>query len=160
LNDIRLAAACETSRGNAYSDLPSGDRGENLRRAIACYESALRVYTEPDLPQDWAMTQNNLGIAYSDLPSGDRGENLRRAIASYEAALRVRTERDFPQDWAMTQNNLGNAYSALLSGDRAENLRRAIACYEAAVRGFQVVGAENQIRLVRELLAQIRGDSA
>ena len=45
---------------------------ENRRRAIGCYEAALRVYTEAAFPQDWAMTQNNLGIAYQNLPDGDR----------------------------------------------------------------------------------------
>ena len=58
--------------GTAYGDLPTGDRGENLRRAIACYEAALRVYTEADFPADWAGTQSNLGTAYKDLPTGDR----------------------------------------------------------------------------------------
>ena len=60
-----------------------GNRSLNLRRAIACYEAALRVYTESDFPADWAGTQNNLGIAYSNLPAGDRGENLRLAIDCY-----------------------------------------------------------------------------
>jgi tetratricopeptide (TPR) repeat protein len=86
--------------GNAYSDLPTGDRSENLRRAIACYENALRVYTETEFPYDWAMTQHNLGNAYSKLPTGDRSENLRRAIACYENALRVYTETEFPYEWA------------------------------------------------------------
>jgi tetratricopeptide (TPR) repeat protein len=126
----------QNNLGNAYRDLPTGDRADNLRRAIACYEAALRVYSEGDYPADWAMTQNNLGNAYSDLPTGDRADNLRRAIACYEAALRVRTEGDYPAQWAMTQNNLGAAYSDLPTGDRADNLRRAIACYEAALRVY------------------------
>src|SRR5262249_17936400 len=58
--------------GNAYRGLPTGDRGQNLQRAIACYEAALRVYTQADFPQDWAMTQNNLGTAYSQMPTRDR----------------------------------------------------------------------------------------
>jgi len=111
-----------------------GNRTLNLRRAIACYEAALRVHTEADFPSDWAGTQGNLGNAYNDLPTGDRGENLHHAVACYEAALRVHTEADFPSDWATTQNNLGIAYSHLPTGDRGENLRRAIACYEAALR--------------------------
>ena len=106
----------------------------NLRRAIACYEAALRVYTKADFPSDWAGTQGNLGIAYAKLPTGDRGDNLRRAIACYEAALRVYTESDFPSEWATAQNNLGIAYWGLPTGDRGDNLRRAIACYEAALR--------------------------
>ena len=120
--------------GNIISDLPIGNRGEHLARAIACYEAALHVYTEADCPRDWAMTQNNLGIAYRDLPTGDRGTNLGRAIACYEAALRVYTEADALRDWAMTQNNLGTAYLNLPTGDWGANLGRAIACYEAALR--------------------------
>ncbi|MGA2596621.1 MAG: hypothetical protein ABSH09_06460 [Bryobacteraceae bacterium] len=91
-----------------------GDRAANLGKAIGCYQAALRVRTEADFPQDWAMTQNNLGNAWSDLPTGDRAANLGKAIGCYEAALRVYTEADFPQDWAMTQNNLDIAKSRLL----------------------------------------------
>jgi tetratricopeptide (TPR) repeat protein len=78
----------QNNLGTAYADLPTGDRGVNLQRAIAYYEAALRIRTEQDFPVDWAMTQNNLGIAYQDLPTGDRGVNLHWAIACYEAAIR------------------------------------------------------------------------
>ena len=88
LNDGQLIAGCQNNLGNAYSDLPTGDRGANLQQAIACYQAALRVYTEREFPVDWAMTQNNLGAAYSDLPTGDRGANLQQAISCYEAAIR------------------------------------------------------------------------
>ncbi|MBI4489703.1 MAG: tetratricopeptide repeat protein [Deltaproteobacteria bacterium] len=88
LKDSQLIAGCQNNLGNAYQNLPTGDRGENLKKAIACYEAALRVRTERDFPVDWAMTQNNLGGAYSELPTGDRGENLKKAIACYEAAIR------------------------------------------------------------------------
>ena len=91
-------------------------------RAIAFYESALRVYTEADFPSDWAATQDALGTAYVDLPTGDRSENLRRAISFYESVPRVYTEAGFPEDWARIQHNLGIAYSRLPTGDRGENL--------------------------------------
>ena len=61
----------QNNLGDAYSDLPSGDRSENLRRAIACYEAALRVYTEADYPADWAEIQNDCGLVFEalgDLP--------------------------------------------------------------------------------------------
>jgi tetratricopeptide (TPR) repeat protein len=130
---MREEAAALVSLGVELASATLGNRSINLRRAIACYEAALRVYTESDLPAEWAMTRNNLGIACSNLPTGDRGENLRRAIACYEAALRVYTQSGFPVAWATTQNNLGNAYRNLPTGDKGENLRRAIACYEAAL---------------------------
>nr|WP_232731833.1 hypothetical protein [Oscillatoria sp. PCC 10802] len=39
----------------------TGDRAENLERAIAAYQAALQVRTREAFPQNWAMTQNNLG---------------------------------------------------------------------------------------------------
>jgi hypothetical protein len=57
----------QNNLGNAYLYLPTGDRGENLRRAIACFEAALRVRTEVDFPQDWATTQFNLGLALREV---------------------------------------------------------------------------------------------
>ena len=52
----------------------------NVQQAISCYEAALRVHTERDFPQDWALAQTNLGIAWLDLPTGDRAANLRQSI--------------------------------------------------------------------------------
>ncbi|MCE5217841.1 tetratricopeptide repeat protein [bacterium] len=107
---------------------------ETLQRVIACYEAALRVYTEEAFPTDWARTQHNLGLACWELPTGDRARNLQRAIACYEAALRVYTEEAFPTDWAMTQNSLAIAYWDLPTGDRPRNLQRAIDGFQAALR--------------------------
>jgi tetratricopeptide (TPR) repeat protein len=122
--------------GNELQDASLGSRSLNIGRAIACYEAALRVYTEKEFPQNWAVVQDDLGIAWSSMPTGDLAGNVGRAIACYEAALRVRAEKEFPQDWARTQNNLGAAWSTMPTGDRGESLGRAIACYEAALRMY------------------------
>jgi tetratricopeptide (TPR) repeat protein len=99
--------------GNSWANQRPGDRSANLRRAIECYNAALRVRTERDYPREWAMTQNNLGNAWANLPTGDRDANLRRAIECYEAALRVRTKRDYPQEHAQTTANLRSAREAV-----------------------------------------------
>ncbi len=127
-------AVVQNDLGNAYVELPTGDRSANLQKAIAAYEAALRVYTEKEFPAGWAMTQNSIGVAYFRLPTGNRAENLQKSIVAYQAALRVYTEKDFPLDWAKTQNNLGTAYSELDSGEPHENLQKAINAYEAALR--------------------------
>ena len=49
--------------GNAYANLPEGNRGTNLRRAITCYGATLRVFTKDSSPATWAITQINLGNA-------------------------------------------------------------------------------------------------
>ena len=84
-----------------------------LAEAVAAYRQALEVYTRETLPQQWAMTQNNLGIALRDQgirTGGERGTQLlAEAVAAYRQALEVYTRETLPQDWAMTQNNLGIA---------------------------------------------------
>src|SRR5207248_1464720 len=102
-----LWAALLVERGNASSDLPTGDRAAVHQRAIAHYSEALRFYTPEAAPLDYALTQNNLGSAYRELPTGDRAANLQRAIAHYSEALRFYTPEAAPLQYAAIQNNLG-----------------------------------------------------
>lgn len=101
----------------ALLDFGTGGHGArrraNLRRALAYYGAAVRVYAEENFPQEWAHTQSNLGIAWGSLPAGDRAANLRHAFACFEAALRVYTEQDFPQEFKNTTHNLRRAREAL-----------------------------------------------
>lgn len=129
-------AITRNNLGNAWADLPTGDRGENLRKAIECYEAALTVLTKQAHPVDWAMTQNNLGVAWQNLPTGDSGENLRAAIECYEAALTVRTKQAHPVAWAGTQQNLAIALTHLAQerlDEKCKLLKKAIACGKGAL---------------------------
>jgi len=75
--------------GNENSQASLGNRSENLQRAIACYTDALRVRTEADFPQDWAMTQYNLGTAYLDRWRLQANRfDLEPALSCFEAAER------------------------------------------------------------------------
>jgi tetratricopeptide (TPR) repeat protein len=142
----------QNNLGAAWWDLPLGDRGENLREAIACYQRALEVYTSEAYPRDSAMTQNNLGLVWADLPVGDREENLRHAIACYERTLEVHTREAYPRDWATTQHNLGNAWADLPGGAREENLRQAIACYQRALEVYTLEADPREWRLTQNNL--------
>lgn len=53
----REVARAHVLMGMVLSGLAGGNRAENLSKAIACYEAALRVYTEEDFPEQWAMTR-------------------------------------------------------------------------------------------------------
>jgi len=71
-----------------------GEEGNRrLAEAVAAYEAALRVYTEKDMPAQWATTQNNLGNALRVLGERLGGEagakRLAEAVAAFEAGLRV-----------------------------------------------------------------------
>jgi CHAT domain-containing protein len=53
----------------AYSDLPTGDRGENLKKAIICYESAIRIREQMKLYKDLKDSWYNLTLLYSETMS-------------------------------------------------------------------------------------------
>ena len=78
---LEFKAAVLNDLGNAYSDLPTGDRGAHLQRAIACYQQALTVYTAEAAPDDHRRTQRNLARLYL-------GEELwGQAITALQGAL-------------------------------------------------------------------------
>jgi|GEM_PF-4129089 len=102
-------AMTQNNLGNAWQIMPTGDRGENLQRAIKAYKAALTVYTKVAHPVDWAMTQNNLAVALAaiaELDGQDRCGLLRRAIAAGKGALTIRTAKAMPHDHASTSRNL------------------------------------------------------
>ncbi|MBG1259772.1 tetratricopeptide repeat protein, partial [Nostoc sp. BAE] len=153
------------SFSSLIQQFPLGSKASNMEIAITGYEVALTVYTREALPQDWAVTQNNLAAAYSDRIKGDRADNIEIAIAAYTAALTVYTREALPQDWAMTQNNLANAYSERIKGDRADNIENAIAAYTAAltVRTREALPqdwAMTQNNLANAYRERIKGDRA
>ena len=107
-----------------------------MEAAIHCYEAALQIRTRQTVPQDWAMTENNLGVAYSNRILGERAENLQAAIRCYLAALEVRTRQAFPQDHITTQFNLGLAYQY------ARQFPNAYTAFAAAIDSVELLGGE------------------
>lgn len=119
--------------GNAYRQVPTGDRTANLALAIARLQEALRFRTPERSPSQYANTQNSLGSAYAELPKGNRDAQLRQAIACFEEALRFWSPDAEPLRYALAQHNRGDAYRVLTTGDRTDNLKRAIDCFEEAL---------------------------
>jgi tetratricopeptide (TPR) repeat protein len=117
-------AATQNNLGIACSDLPTGDRGENLRKAIAAYESALTVRTKQATPADWAATQFNLALIFRDVakqPGVDPRVWFTRAIAAGKAALLVYEASSYPEDHANTAKlltSLRSAYESLSGADK------------------------------------------
>lgn len=128
-------ANIQNNLGALFCELPTGDKGKNLQKAIKCFEDALRFRTRKDRPVDFAVTQGNLGIAYCNLPCEDNEANLRKGIQCFKNALRVYTETDFPEDYALVQHNSGKAFYRLSASDR-KKLEKAIQCFENALKIF------------------------
>jgi hypothetical protein len=69
--------------GSAVCGLPTQQIHTHLTVAVTAYRQALEVWTRTDLPQGWAMTQNNLAkvlVILQDWPN---------AVISYVNVLRV-----------------------------------------------------------------------
>ena len=113
-----------------------------LRESVTAYRTALTVRTKEQLPQDWAMIQNNLGATLGDQgirTDGVAGTRLlAEAVQAHRDALIVYTKEQLPQDWAMTQNNLGNVLwdqGTRTDGEAGKELiRQAITAYELALQ--------------------------
>jgi len=58
-----LWAALHDALATSLAQSPSGERAENMERAIEHYGMAMQVRTRQTCPTQWATTQNNLGNA-------------------------------------------------------------------------------------------------
>lgn len=119
--------------GIGYRNLPTGDAGANLTKAIECFEEALKLRSPERAPDEYGPVLNNLGNAYRNLLVGDRTENLSRAIRCFEEAIRLASPQANPRAYGTRQLNLGTAYADLPTGDQDTNLNKAITCYEKAI---------------------------
>ncbi len=124
--------------GNLMQEFPLGSPRSNQLIAIEAYTNAMQIYTEDELPQDYAMTSTNLGIAYTKLApfSENPTQLIENAIEAYTSALRIYTEDELPQGWSTTNHNLGAAYSklALFSVNPKQLIEKAIEAYTNALR--------------------------
>jgi tetratricopeptide (TPR) repeat protein len=112
-----------------------------LGDAVAAYRQALVIRTREQVPQQWAVTQNNLGNALQ--AQGTRAEKsealrlLHESVAAYRQSLLVFTHDQRPQMWAMAKHNLGSALQE--EGIRDEGpqaqrlLEEAVAAYKEAL---------------------------
>jgi len=96
----------QNNLGLAWAQLPAGDRAENPRRAITCFEVVFRARAEHRFPQGWWR-----------LPDSDVYGKLSQAMACVEAALHVRTQRACPQEPAARQKKLGGVWAAAKACD-------------------------------------------
>jgi len=75
------------------------------------------LYTREQLPQDWAMTQNNLASALKKQgirTGGAHGtELLAQAVDAYRSALEVYTREVFPSYYELVRKNLDKAATLL-----------------------------------------------
>jgi len=63
----KTGSAKQNTLGAAWSDLPTGDRAENIGNAIDCFNAALEVFTAEALPECHGIAARNLERAQGEL---------------------------------------------------------------------------------------------
>jgi tetratricopeptide (TPR) repeat protein len=130
----------------------------SIAEAVEAYRQALLIYTREQLPQPWAITQNNLGTALREQGTRTEGQCgaqlIAEAVEAYRQALLVRTREHLPQNWATTQNNLGNALreqGTRAEGERASQLfAEADMAYKLALEVFTYEQFPRQWNIARD----------
>lgn len=121
------------------ADLSDGSIAIALfKDAAICLRKSLDVRKRQDVPDQWALSNNNLCNVLVRL--GQHGVDSKNmfadAIGIYEELLLVWTFESSPQDWAKTKSNIGVAYTIMamtLENGREEAIRNAIAAQKAAL---------------------------
>lgn len=103
----------------------TGNRSDNIERAIARQRAVLEICSRDVCDQDWATAHFNLGNAFANRIEGPRAQNIDNAIAHYRESLEVFTREALPSDWARVRNSLGYARMHQVGGERATNLESA-----------------------------------
>lgn len=136
--DALVWATIQCNLALCFSSLETGQRRENLERARACFEAALRVRTRRKHPLEWADTHRSMGAMCLRRRGWDRGEDCAQAADCFRKALTVYRRSTHPQVWAALQTQLGQAYvgQSALGKNRKNFLRQAARRFRAALGGL------------------------
>lgn len=115
-----------------------------LRRALKCFQSALRVYTRTEAPIRWAEIMSNFAQATQVLGGLLQSPDaLATAVNACLSVLEVRDRQQTPKSWAASQNNLGSALFLLGKQTRSiERLEAAVEAFEKALEIYQMYGGQ------------------
>jgi len=141
----RIWAAIQNRLGLIYyrRGFEDGDTA-TLRRALKCFQAALRVYTRNDAPARWAEIMSNFAQATQILGGLLQSPDaLATAVNACLSVLEVRDRQQMPKLWAASQNNLGSALFLLGKQTRSiERLEASVAAFEQALAIYQMHGEQ------------------
>jgi CHAT domain-containing protein/tetratricopeptide (TPR) repeat protein len=131
--------------GNIYSEYTEyarSNKAEILEEAIKCYQQALQIYKDINLPNEQAVTQKLLASVYYRQIDEEKTDNqikiLEQVIECYKEESKFATYEQFPSWWATIQYSLGSVYLhySTIHKDKADNLKLAIEHFQEALSVF------------------------
>jgi len=154
-DQAKLWAQLHFEMGLCLTQTPTGDRTDNLERAIEHYERALEEYTPSAYFDEWLATMHNLAVIYTRRIRGDRAENQEKAIELYKRVLQVCTPQISPAAWALSHYDLGRLYAKRIEEDQAANLEKAIDRCQRALKVWTHDGHSVRWSKVQDLLGTL-----
>lgn len=116
--------------GNAHLFRISGDRRENLKKAIKFFRRALNKTSEGTT--DWNLAHMGLGNAFHERIDGETNENLKQALQHFDQCMSDATLERAPTHWATAAINSARVWQSRIDGVRSEHLMKAIHLHEQA----------------------------
>jgi tetratricopeptide (TPR) repeat protein len=139
-NHAESFAVAQCNLAHMYPKRVAGNHADNLTKALACAETALRVCQEPScelfvVAEVYAI----IGSIYADdnfESSNSRAANQDLAIRNYLASLERSSMYDDNDLWANTQRKVGLIYYNRKNGKRRSNVKVAIKHWLEALKVF------------------------
>jgi hypothetical protein len=123
-----------------YRKRVSGTDTQNLTKALACAQTALRLSKHPSCPLSFAAELHELiGSIYKDddfESSDSQAANEDLAIRHYLASLQCSSMRDGNFKWANTQLKVGMVYFHRTNGKGRSNVKVAIKHFVESLKVF------------------------
>jgi tetratricopeptide (TPR) repeat protein len=139
-NDAPVYATVQSGLAGLYRKRVAGNRTENLTKALAFAETALRVCQHPSCPPaSVAEVHEVIGSIYEDddfASSNSRAANDDLAIRHYLASLKRSSMYDDNYNWADRHMKVGLSYYERKNGKRRSNLKVAIKHFVEALKVF------------------------
>jgi tetratricopeptide (TPR) repeat protein len=143
-NDARSFLLAQYLLARMYTKRVSGNRTENLTKALACVETALRVFENVPCPLPVAATLHEIfGSIYADHDfesSNSRAANddlaIRHYLASLERSSMYSSEDYDVWEWAKRQQKVGLIYCRRKNGKPRSNSKVAIKHFVEALKVF------------------------
>lgn len=117
-----LVSILEASRAFAYLNRPTGNRQDNIDKAVAGFGVALRTTV---VPEEAARLHMYIGIAMAERLRGDPADNLEAALNAMREGLRILPIEGDPDLRATIKINIATTLLRRQRGDKVANLIEA-----------------------------------
>ena len=134
-------AMLQVDLGHIYMDRISGNRADNIEKALFHYTCGKNHISKHQNPFRWAKIEYSLGHALVERSLGNRISDIARAIIHLEEALEFFKENEYPGEHLLANSALGHAWTETFhleknvfrNGDSQLYLEKAIDCYQSVL---------------------------